>query len=176
LSRVETAATISCEAQTMKIEDVLVPIDFSATSLNAIRFAKSLMDGTGEIHLMHVVDAEFIEKAVEQGLGERDAVHQTLYRSAEQRLETLAKEHESGDLTIKAVVVVGRPFVEIVRLAQDLDFQIIVMGTHGQQVESIEHALFGTTAERVLRTTNLPVMCVPHTAPKKEDISSSAAA
>jgi hypothetical protein len=44
----------------MKIEDILVPTDFSPNSLRALEFAVSLMDPQGEFCLLHVIDADFI--------------------------------------------------------------------------------------------------------------------
>jgi len=152
----------------MQINDLLVPVDFSPSSLQAIPFAASLISGSGEIHLLHVVDAEFVDQADRHGLGSKEDLTQKLSAQAEQELEALASQHRTQQLSVKAVVVVGKPFMEIVRLAKDLDFQMIVMGTHGRHLESIEQALFGSTAEQVLRTTNLPVICVPYT-PKAEE-------
>jgi len=150
------------ETSPVKIEDILVPVDFGPSSLNAISYATKLMDGNGEMHLLHVVDAEFVERAQGHGLGDKDRLTRQLYDQAEEDLGQLARQHASETLTIQPVVVVGSPFMEIVRLAKDLDFQMIVMGTHGQHLETIEQALFGSTAERVLRAANLPVVCVPY--------------
>jgi len=52
--------------------------------------------------------------------------------------------------------------VEVLRLARELAFQAIVMGTHGRNAEAIEQVLFGSTTERVLRGANVPVICVPY--------------
>jgi nucleotide-binding universal stress UspA family protein len=62
---------------------------------------------------------------------------------------------------VESMIVVGKPFGEILRVAADLDFQIIVIGTHGIGGEKIEELLFGSTAEKVLRGTRVPVICVP---------------
>jgi nucleotide-binding universal stress UspA family protein len=45
----------------MKIEDVLVPIDFSTGSLQALDYALALVDPSGEVYLLHVIDADFVE-------------------------------------------------------------------------------------------------------------------
>ncbi len=59
------------------------------------------------------------------------------------------------------MVVVGKPFSEILRIAADLDFSLIVMGIRGQHQGGIEEILFGSTAEKVLRAARIPVVCVP---------------
>jgi nucleotide-binding universal stress UspA family protein len=57
------------------------------------------------------------------------------------------------------MIVIGKPFAEILRVASDLDFAMIVLGTHGRG--DIEELLFGSTAEKVLRAARIPVVCVP---------------
>ncbi|RMG03301.1 MAG: universal stress protein, partial [Acidobacteria bacterium] len=46
----------------MRIEDVLVAVDFSQNSLRAIEFALSLVDRDGEVYLLHVIDSDFAER------------------------------------------------------------------------------------------------------------------
>ncbi|MBI2569595.1 MAG: universal stress protein [Candidatus Schekmanbacteria bacterium] len=146
----------------MRIRDVIIPVDFSAGSVRAIEFAVSLMPDGGEIDLLHVIDEHFIDRIAAVGLGTLSHVTEVLRNRAEEQLPKLAATFARDDLEINTMVVVGKPFVEIIRLAHELDFQMIVMGTHGRHIETIEQALFGTTVERVLRATRRPVLCVPY--------------
>ena len=50
---------------------------------------------------------------------------------------------------------------EILRIAADLAFSLIVMGIRGQHQGEIEEILFGSTAEKVLRAARIPVVCIP---------------
>jgi nucleotide-binding universal stress UspA family protein len=59
------------------------------------------------------------------------------------------------------MTVVGSPFVEILKIARDLDLPMIVMGVKGRSTPP-EEILFGSTAERVLRGSRVPVLCVPY--------------
>ena len=61
---------------------------------------------------------------------------------------------------VETMVVVGEPFVEIVKIANDLDCDLIVIGIHGSGGR-IKDLLFGGTAEKVLRGASRPVLCVP---------------
>ena len=65
-----------------------------------------------------------------------------------------------GQIDIEKMIVVGLPFVEILKIARDLDLPMIVMGIRGQSTPA-EELLFGSTAEQVLRGTRVPVLCVP---------------
>ncbi len=55
-------------------------------------------------------------------------------------------------------VLVGTPYIEIVKEAQRINASVIVVGTHGRT--GIEHVLFGSTAERVVRSSTCPVLTV----------------
>jgi len=76
-----------------------------------------------------------------------------------ERLIAAAPERRLGD--VESMVVVGKPFAEILRIAFDLHFSLIVMGIRGRHQGGIEEILFGSTAEKVLRAARIPVVCVP---------------
>jgi nucleotide-binding universal stress UspA family protein len=78
-------------------------------------------------------------------------------------LQEIAQNRTGPGPRIETMVVVGKPFAEILRVAADLDFTMIVLGTRGRRQGDIEELLFGSTAEKVLRAARLPVVCVPAT-------------
>lgn len=145
----------------MKIEDILVPIDFSPNSLRAFEYALSLIEPDGEIYLLHVIDTDFVRRLSEEGFSEAEAATERLRHKADTQLQELIKEHSTAGLHLESMVVIGKPFAEILRVADDLDFSLIALGTRGQRGGSIEELLFGSTAEKVLRATPVPVVCVP---------------
>lgn len=146
----------------MKITDILVPIDFSPNSQRAFDYAISLLEPSGEIYLLHVIDSDFVERLSEAGFSEPDVATEQLRQRAEARLRELVAERELPGIYLETMVVIGKPFTEILRVADDLDFSLIVLGTRGHRGGSnIEELLFGSTAEKVLRATPIPVVCVP---------------
>lgn len=145
----------------MKIEDILVPIDFSTGSLQALKYALALVDPTGEVYLLHVIDTEFVERLSAEGFGEMDAAMERMRAKAEAQLQQIAQDHTRAGIRIESMVVVGKPFAEILRIAADLKFSLIVMGIRGRHQGGIEEILFGSTAEKVLRAASIPIMCVP---------------
>jgi universal stress protein A len=60
--------------------------------------------------------------------------------------------------TYKIVLKEGEPFVEIIKLAKKESVHLIVMGTHGRT--GLDHILFGSTAEKVLRKSPCPVLTI----------------
>lgn len=145
----------------MKIEDILVPVDFSPASLRAVDFALSLAGDDGEIYLLHVIDSDFVNRLSDQGFDTRESAIERLRKRAEERFQDLLKTLDESSTRANSMVVVGIPFAEILRVAADLDFQAIVLGTRGMGSETIEELLFGSTAEKVLRAARIPVICVP---------------
>ncbi|MEW6209456.1 MAG: universal stress protein [Acidobacteriota bacterium] len=143
----------------MDIGDILVPVDFSDCSLRALDFALSLVSEDGEIYLLHVIDNAFLDRVAEHSLGEREEVTTKLRSEAEARLDSVIADKQAGE-KINKMIVIGIPFVEILRIAKDLDFSLIAMGIRGS-ASPLEQLLFGGTADKVLRGTQIPVICVP---------------
>jgi universal stress protein A len=140
--------------------EILVPIDFSPCSVNALRVAIGMASPEGDLTLLHVVDEEFIQAAVAAGMGTTDELRARLKEQAEASFTNVLEGLETGNVDIEKMTVVGLPFVEILKIARDLDLPMIVMGIRGQSTPA-EEILFGSTAEKVLRGTRVPVLCVP---------------
>ncbi|MCS6874572.1 MAG: universal stress protein [Pyrinomonadaceae bacterium] len=145
----------------MKVEDVLVAVDFSPNSIRAIEFAVSLVEDEAEVYLLHVVDSDFIERVSYEGFSDLESAVLRMKENAEAKLKELAERFSSEGPKLETMVVVGKPFAEILRVANDLDFQFIVMGVHGRRGRDVEELLFGSTAEKVVRASRIPVICVP---------------
>ena len=150
-------------ANEQRIRDVLVPVDFTATSERALEFALSLVSPESEVLVLHVVDIDFVERVVGSGFARREEAIERLRSRADSQLQDLvaAAAKQRPDVEFEPMIVVGKPFAEILRVAHDLDFRMIVMGSGSRKREDIEAWLFGSTAEKVLRAAMIPVVCVP---------------
>jgi universal stress protein A len=140
--------------------EILVPVDFSACSVNALRVAVGMASPEGDLTLLHVVDEDFIQAAVAAGMGTTDDLRARLKEQAEASFANVLEGIETGNVEIEKMIVIGLPFVEILKIARDLDLPMIVMGIRGRSTPA-EELLFGSTAEKVLRGTRVPVLCVP---------------
>ena len=134
------------------IKSILVPIDFSAASLEALKEALSLVDSPSQVHAVHVLsdlksEAEFIREAM--GIDEREDRAKALLTS---RLA------DAGAEAVESVIRVGSAGEEISKLAQELGCDLIVMPTHGR--EGVSRLLLGSVAERVLRLAHCPVLVI----------------
>jgi glycine betaine transporter len=144
----------------MEISDILVPIDFSAASLKSLEYALSLVSTEGEIYLLHVIDSDFVEKIQQSEIGNIDSVTEKLRQRAENALNEIISDHAATATKLNKMIVVGVPFVEILRIANDLDFSLIVMGIRGKQ-NPLKEIFFGSTVDKALRATRIPIVCVP---------------
>ena len=144
----------------LKATDILVPIDFSPTSMNAMRVAVGLAEPGGDITLLHVIDKDFVEDAVAAGMGLSDDITARLREQAESNFAAALETVPAEGVSVERMIVVGSPFVEILKITRDLDLPMIVMGMRGRST-STEDLLFGSTAEKVLRGARVPVLCVP---------------
>lgn len=144
----------------LKSPEILVPMDFSPCSVNALRVAVGMASPDGDLTLLHVVDEDFVRAAVAAGIGTTEDIRARLKEQAEASFPNVLEGIDVGQVDIEKMIVVGIPFVEILKITRDLDLPMIVMGIQGQSTPA-EELLFGSTAEKVLRGTRVPVLCVP---------------
>lgn len=138
-------------------EALLVALDFSAGSRRALELALAMCP-KAEITALHVVDTQFAARIETEGLGMSAEVIAKLRARATEEFGWVVQEKGAG--TFDTMVVEGIPFVEIVKVAKDLDVDMIVMGMHRTNFR-VDEILFGGTAEKVLRASHCPVLCVP---------------
>jgi len=77
-------------------------------------------------------------------------------KEIDQQLETHYIKKMRGFKNYKVIVKEGEPFVEIIKIAKKESVKLIVMGTHGRT--GLDHILFGSTAEKVVRRAPCPVL------------------
>ncbi len=138
----------------LRLERILVPVDFSAPSQEALSFARRLARSFGAgITLLHVVEttavAPFPEMPAYLDYSSEDL------DAAKRDLRALAAEISDDAKTVRAVVRNGLAAHEIVEAAKELDSDLIVIATHGYT--GWKHFCIGSTAERVVRTAPCPV-------------------
>ena len=142
---------------------ILVGIDFSSAGQRALVTARSFArERNGRLFALHVIDGHGIDEMARLTERPERQIRDLLGRERRNRLEVLLHEMDDGgaEVTTQLIVVWGRPFEEIVKKADDLEADLIVLGTSGRSAD-LERALFGSTAEKVLRSTSRPVLCVP---------------
>ncbi|WP_255170541.1 universal stress protein [Natrononativus amylolyticus] len=134
-------------------DTIVVATDGSRSVRRAIDVALDLAARFGaDVHALSVVDA-----------GEVDASPEQLREELRVALEThadaaLADVEDRAGPGIETAVRTGRPAPEICEYARDTDADLIVTGTRGRHGEN--RLLLGSVAERVVRTSPVPVLTV----------------
>ena len=156
-----------------KIQKILYATDLSKNSAYAFRYAiNSAKKHDADIIILHVLEElpPFAHALMDSQLGEEqrkeifdEKVSSTMDRIKE-RLQIfsdreLKDDPECADKVKSIEVCEGYPAEEILRKADELDCDAIVMGTHGKGI--ISHTFLGSVAERVLRRVRKPVFVIP---------------
>ncbi len=128
---------------------ILVPIDFSPASVNALTHAVSIAKRYGaKITLLHVTEAQFYGN---------ESAYLPINESAAS-LESIARDIVPPELLGDILVRNGVASDEIAGTAEQLDIDLIVVNTHGYT--GFKHVLRGSTAERIVRRAPCPVLVV----------------
>jgi len=142
---------------TLQLKRILVAVDFSGPSNQALRYAVRFAQHFGsEITLLHIVQRTFVAPFPEVP-PYLDYIEAD-FENAERALQTLAAQQTLKSSAIRTVVRTGLAAHEIVEAARDLDSDLIVIATHGYT--GWKHLCIGSTAERVVRAAPCPVFAV----------------
>ena len=133
---------------------ILCPIDFSEFSRQALAHAAAIANHFGARLIVLSVDDPLLTEAAAILGGVASPTEET--RGELQRLcaDTLASF--TGPRSLEYRVAVGKPATEILREASQSRVDLIVMSSHGRS--GVRKLFFGSTTERVLRETSVPVL------------------
>jgi nucleotide-binding universal stress UspA family protein len=142
-------------------ENVLVPTDGSGVTDYAVEHALSIAAQYGaRVHALYVVDTTAIA-SLEAG---SELVLDGLREEGERAVERIAAAAAEAGVEADTHVVDGPPARRIVSVAADEGMDLVVMATHGRR--GVERFLLGSVTERVVRTSDVPVLTVR--APERE--------
>ncbi len=103
----------------MKLEKILVPVDFSKSSEMAFSYAKYLAKKfSAGIHLIHVVDIRYVERIAELNGEPEEKVSRKLSLQAKEKLEIFLSKSDSEGLVVEKITAVGIVFQTIALKAQ----------------------------------------------------------
>lgn len=143
----------------IRIKKILVATDFSDHSAIALKYGQEFAKAfSAEVLLCTVVEESGMLSQIPPG-GEGyfpPNMDETRRENAEKHCAELLAETSIENHSVH--VVIGKPFLEIVRLAKTEDVDLIIVGTHGRG--AIAHVLLGSVAEKVVRKAPCPVLTV----------------
>lgn len=144
---------------------ILIPVDFSETSLLAIQHGAFVAQFTkGDVYLLHIVNSTYTRQNLFLPVVDIDNLE--LERKIETKLNELANDIRSQyGIQVECIIKTGIPSNEIIDTVNELNINLVVMGTHGYS--PLEELVIGSNALRVITKANCQVMTMSKEATKK---------
>jgi len=147
------------EAEALSVSRILVPIDFSVHSRNALRYAIPLAKHFGAaLRLVYVVEPTIYPADLGFGQVVYPNIEEELEEKGARELMRIIAEEIPAGIKASSVVRRGKPHHEILLESEGQRADMVVIATHGHT--GVEHMLFGSTAERIVRHAKCPVLTV----------------
>jgi nucleotide-binding universal stress UspA family protein len=139
------------------LQRIICPIDFSPASSQAIDYAASLANqADARLTVMHVI--EFPTEVMDTPPPDFQEYRQRLVAQARERLRQSIPDHTRQTCEIDELLLVGRAYKEILRVAQEQFADLIVMGVQGRG--AVDLMFFGSTTNHVVRQAACPVLTI----------------
>ena len=141
----------------LDIKKILVPIDFSDYSKSSLKYATNFANKfNAGITLIYVVEPVIYPPDFSMGQIAIPSVNAEWDLKAKEELEKLGKQEIPESINVSIIIKTGKPFLEIIDTAAEENIDLIIIATHGHS--GVEHILFGSTAEKVVRKAPCPVL------------------
>jgi nucleotide-binding universal stress UspA family protein len=149
----------------IKLENILVPVDFSQPASKAIRYGMSLaIQFRARLVLAHVVPSLAM---FDYGFPERiQELEKLAFESARKSLDESIPADCRNLVKIDSIIKGGDVREELLRIIHDEKIDLVVMGSHGRR--NIERFFLGSTTEHILRKVPVPVLTVSRITPGHE--------
>jgi nucleotide-binding universal stress UspA family protein len=142
------------------ISKILVPIDFSDTSLQALDGAIDLAAQLeASVVVMHAYEIPIVNLWPDGAILASAAEAARIASNAEIALRGALESRSKWGVKLESILREGSPPEEIDAIAEEIGADLIVIGTHGRR--GILRALLGSVAEKVVRTARKPVLTIP---------------
>lgn len=133
----------------MKINKILIPVDGSKRSLEAIEYAQSIISAEGaEFHLINVTEMNYIVQ---------EDLQKELFKVSDKILQDAAQSVKKHKVVKKSVV--GVPYKEIVDYAEVNNIDLIVITRMG--ISGLQRYVIGSVTSKVVSHSHIPVLVIP---------------
>jgi nucleotide-binding universal stress UspA family protein len=146
---------------------ILVPIDYSSRSREALRYAATIAAALGAgLTILHAWDCPPFARTVRAPAGsgaDHAPLDQLLLEEARRELENfVASAQLDGELKPELVLTPLSPVRAVLETVEGGGHDLIVMGTHGRGAALV--LLLGSVARRIVELSPVPVLLVPDSA------------
>lgn len=142
------------------MKTILVPCDFSKTSIHAFRVALDIAGkSAGTVHLLNVVELPVLHDSVLMPvLNFEEAFLKEMREKAEAEFENVVRKYNTKNAKVEKVVQFGRVSGMIEEYISDHSIDLVVLGSHG--ASGLRELLIGSNAEKIVRRSSAPVLVV----------------
>ncbi|MFT6728426.1 MAG: nucleotide-binding universal stress UspA family protein, partial [Flavobacteriales bacterium] len=138
---------------------ILVPTDFSKCATYATEVGASLARDSGsKLYIMHIINLPTYESASNNEKWHNTAEGIFLGKLVQKKFATMRQQPFLQDLDVEVIVKYNSVYESVSEMAKEKNVDMIVMGSHG--VSGAEEYFIGSNAERVIRTSEIPVLTI----------------
>lgn len=142
----------------MKMQNILVPTDFSTNSLKAFEFAQHLAQQNNAIlHVLHIVEPVSTAKDYDDEFN-LERYEQARFLYAEEELRRFIFKNAPSKVEIVESLLIGKPHEQILKYTSEKEVDVIILASHGWT--GLTHILMGSVANKVVRYADVPVICI----------------
>lgn len=141
-----------------EIKKILCPVDFYDPAGTVAEYC-SLLARALDAEVLALYVAPRMNRYAELYVEHEDLEHvvESIVTGAKQKMEQLITKHFSG-LRAQGVVRIGYAPEEILKAIEEDNVDMVIMGTHGRR--GINHVIFGSVAEKVVKSSPVPVTTI----------------
>lgn len=144
----------------VEINKILFPCDLTESLSKLLPHVLSVAEKyNSTIYMLHVVkrvDQLGMSYLSHPPLGED--FHKEALEGAEEAMNKVCREQLESCPNFQKKIISGDPAIEILKFIESEDIDLLIMGTHGRK--GLDHAIFGSVAEKVIRSSPVPVLIV----------------
>jgi nucleotide-binding universal stress UspA family protein len=142
-----------------EFKTILYATDFSESSDYAFNYAMALARKfDGRLLIVHVINEPVDLRGFYVPHISFEKLEEEIAEGAQKMMEKFCRTHIRDYSNYESFILPGIPYDEIIKKAKEMSADLIVMGTHGRT--GLDHVLFGSTAEKVVRKSPIPVMTI----------------
>lgn len=139
-------------------KNILVPVDFSEYAEHALDYAIVLASKLdAKVHLLNVIGIPALG-VPELGVALSASMMDSIVKDNQAALDKLANARRTKAPIGEVMLRTGDARDVIVRACEEVNADLIVMGTHGRR--GVSRALLGSVAESIVRTAPCPVLTI----------------
>jgi len=142
------------------MKKILVPVDFSEKSEEALKVAAKIAQKTnGEIYVLHLIDIPSSEVDMIDGQQmPKGPLAMMLFENTHDKFDEFLDKDYLDDIPVYEKVMTDTPVEGISEFAKENDIDFIVMGSHG--TSGIEEFFVGSNTEKIVRSSKIPVLVI----------------